>query len=140
MMITLVAFFFLTLEYFLIFIESDLMWMMITLVAFHFSDTWTWLFSLWVIIFFSAKTWNYHIGINKRSEVRLIIRPSSPRRRFVLFFPFRLVVGLIMRPTSAHFVQNPSENETRLNMVVFLIIRSYFKTIFPFMFYLTLYN
>ena len=78
------------------------------------------------------------IGFNKRSEVRLIIRPSSPRRRFVLFFPFRLVVGLIMRPTSAHFFQNPSENETRLNMVVYLIIRSYFKTIFPFMFYLTI--
>ena len=116
-------------NFFWFFIESDLMWMMITLVAFHFSDTWTWLFSLWVIIFFSAKTRNYHIGINKRSEVRLIIRPSSPRRRFVLFFPFRLVVGLIMRPTSAHFVQNPSQNETRLNLFLFLIIRSYFKTI-----------
>ena len=85
----------------------------------------------------SSESYTRHIGINKRLEVRLIIRPSSPRRRFVLFFPFRLVVGLIMRPTSAHFVQNPSENETRLNFVVFLIIRSYFKTIFPFMFYLT---
>ena len=47
------------LEFFWFFKESDLMWMMITLFAFCFSDTWTWLFSLWDFIYFSANTWNY---------------------------------------------------------------------------------
>ena len=47
------------LEFFWFFKESDLMWMMITLVALRFSDTWTWLFSLWDFIYFSANTWNY---------------------------------------------------------------------------------
>ena len=47
------------LEFFWFFNESELMLMMITLVAFCFSDTWTWLFSLRVLIFFSANTWNY---------------------------------------------------------------------------------